>query len=74
MPGANKNEADVEKLLHDFLETAADDPGFLGELVLGFREVGVRTFEEAGVLGHDRGLVLHLPTGEEFQVTIRRSR
>lgn len=34
----------------------------------------VRTFEEAGVLTRDRGLVIQLPGGDEFQLTIVQSR
>ena len=34
---------------------------------------GVTTFQEAGVLTMNRGLVVSLPDGEEFQVTIVES-
>ena len=34
----------------------------------------VRTFEEAGVMTYNRGLVIRLPCGEEFQLTIVQSR
>ena len=34
----------------------------------------VNTFEEAGVLTYDKGLVIALPDGTEFQLTIVRSR
>ena len=34
----------------------------------------VRTYEEAGVLTRDRGLVIQLPGGDEFQLTIVQSR
>lgn len=34
----------------------------------------VRTFEEAGVLTMNKGLVVRLPDGSEFQLTIVRSR
>lgn len=34
----------------------------------------VRTFEDAGVLTRDAGLIINLPDGSEFQVTIVRRR
>ncbi len=34
----------------------------------------VRTYEEAGILTRDRGLVIQLPGGDEFQLTIVQSR
>ena len=34
----------------------------------------VRTFEDAGVLTYNRGVVIRLPDGSEFQVTIIQSR
>ena len=34
----------------------------------------IHTFEQAGVLTCDKGLVLRLPGGKEFQITIVRSR
>lgn len=33
-----------------------------------------RSFEEAGILSGDEGLVLRMQDGSEFQVTIRQSR
>ncbi|MCI8525609.1 MAG: hypothetical protein HFF17_06730 [Oscillospiraceae bacterium] len=35
---------------------------------------GARSFEEAGVLSGDEGLVLRMQDGSEFQITIRQSR
>ena len=34
----------------------------------------VETFEEAGVMTYNKGLVVRLPDGSEFQVTIVQSR
>lgn len=34
----------------------------------------VRSFEEAGVLSSDEGLVLRMQDGSEFQITIHQSR
>jgi hypothetical protein len=42
--------------------------------LLGEAIVQIRTFAEAGVLTANRGLVVTLDRGEEFQVTIVRSR
>ena len=36
-------------------------------------EVEVRSFEDAGILTHNEGLVLRLPDGSEFQVTVVKS-
>jgi hypothetical protein len=36
--------------------------------------LNTRTFEEAGVLTHNEGLVLRLNDGTEFQVTVVQSR
>ncbi len=33
----------------------------------------VRTYEEAGVMTYDKGLVITTPDGQEFQLTIVRS-
>ena len=35
---------------------------------------GVATFEDAGIMTRNRGLVVTMDDGEEFQVTIVRSR
>ena len=34
----------------------------------------IRTFEESMLLTNDKGLVIHMSTGEEFQVTVVRSK
>lgn len=50
-------------------------PDGADELVGGaFEDVEVSTFEEAALLTSDAGLVLRFPSGDEFQVTIVRSR
>lgn len=36
--------------------------------------VEVRTYEEAGLLSHNEGLVVTLPDGREYQITIVQSR
>ena len=35
---------------------------------------GARSFQEAGVLSGDEGLVLRMQDGSEFQITIHQSR
>ena len=34
----------------------------------------IRTFQEAGLLTSERGIVIRTETGEEFQVTIERTK
>ncbi len=36
-------------------------------------ELEVRTYAEAGVLTHNKGLVLAMPDGSEFQITVVKS-
>ncbi len=55
-------EKEMESLLQMLLEE---------ELSEGAR---VRSFEEVGVLTRNAGLVVRLPDGSEFQITIVRSR
>jgi hypothetical protein len=44
------------------------------ERVLSPRGGSVATFEECGVMTNNRGLVLTLPSQDEFQITIVQSR
>ena len=69
-----KNEAQVtEDTLQDglmeLISEAADD-----SFGIGWENAGVRTFEQAGVMTHNKGLVISLPDGTEFQLTIVQSR
>ena len=34
----------------------------------------VKTFEEAGLMTYDKGLVIRMPDGSEYQITIIQSR
>ena len=61
------NERDFEQVLHQLL-TGSDVDG--DEDLQGAR---VSTFEEDGILTHNRGLVVRLQNGAEFQVTIVQS-
>ena len=69
-----KNEAQVtEDTLQDglmeLISEAADD-----SFGIGWENAGVRTFEQAGVMTYNKGLVSSLPDGTEFQLTIVQSR
>lgn len=49
----------------------------LGDLLFENEELGVsttRTFDEAGVLTSNQGLVVTLENGDQFQLTVVRSR
>lgn len=35
---------------------------------------GVNTFEDEGLLTRNKGLVVHLSNGDEFQITVMKSR
>lgn len=48
-----------------------DDVDDVADLIVG---ADVRTFEDAGILTNNKGLVVRLPDGSEFQLTIVRSR
>lgn len=41
---------------------------------LAWEDVRVETYENAGVMTYNKGLVLTLPDGSEFQITIVQSR
>ncbi len=69
-----ENEAQVtENILQDGLmelvSEAADD-----SFGIGWEDARVRTFEQAGVMTYNKGLVISLPDGTEFQLTIVQSR
>lgn len=56
----------TEKEVQDLLKMLLEE-----ELSEGAR---VSSFEEAGILTRNAGLVVRLPDGSEFQITIVRSR
>ena len=58
------NEIDIETMLYEMLQDDEAAP----------EVVAVRTFEEAGVLTGNRGVVVRAADGSEFQVTIVQSR
>lgn len=55
-------ETTLVEVLEQLLETATDF------------EARVESFSEAGLLTYDAGLVLALPNGFEFQLTVKRSK
>ena len=41
---------------------------------INWENLQVRTFEQAGVMTYNKGLVIEMPDGTEFQLTIVQSR
>ena len=62
-------EDTMQEGLRELIAEAADD-----SFGIGWEAARVRTFEEAGVMTYNRGLVISLPDGSEFQLTIVQSR
>ena len=58
------NEIDFENLLADLLQNEEEAPDIRR----------VQTFEEAGLLTNNRGLVVRTSDGREFEITIVQSR
>jgi len=54
--------------LRDLIEGNPNDDDILWE------NMQVSTFEESGVMTYDKGLVIRLPDGTEYQLTIIQSR
>ena len=62
-----------EAEIMDAIAAALED-GIEPDLMLRMEISSVRTFEDAGILTLDEGLVITTTDGAEFQVTIKRSR
>lgn len=58
------NDVDIETMLYELLQDEEAVPEI----------VKVRTFEEAGVLTRNRGVVVRAHDGSQFQITIAQSR
>ncbi|HOD84367.1 MAG: hypothetical protein BWX88_03447 [Planctomycetes bacterium ADurb.Bin126] len=58
------NEHEMEDLLANLLQNEDEAPDVRR----------VTTFEEAGILTYNRGLIVRTEDGSEFQITIVRSR
>ena len=71
------NAIQLQDSLHELLNAAsgADPDDRTIDLPDGLAGVGpVRTYDEAGVLTRDAGLVVRMQDGSEFQMTIVQSR
>ena len=62
-------EGTLQDGLMELISEAADD-----SFGIGWEDARVRTFEQAGVMTYNKGLVISLPDGSEFQLTIVQSR
>ncbi|MGJ4850615.1 hypothetical protein ACH6CV_10225 [Bacillota bacterium Meth-B3] len=70
-----ENEQDFEEVLQDGLrELIAQDGDYRTAEDLCWVNLRVQTFSEDGVMTRDKGLVISLPNGREYQLTIIRSR
>ena len=66
----DNDESMSEEEFIELLEQALDSDDIEDD----FGRIRVRTFEDVGVLTRDKGLVIRLKGGEEFHVTVVRSR
>ncbi len=70
-----ENEQDFEEVLQDGLrEMIAQDGDYRTAEDVCWENLRVQTFAEDGVMTRDKGLVISLPNGREYQLTIIRSR
>ena len=71
------NATDLQDALHELLNAAsgADPEDRTIDVPDGLSGLGrIRTYEEAGVLTRDAGLIIRMQDGSEFQITIVQSR
>ena len=61
-------EDTMQEGLRELIETAEED-----SFGIGWEDARVRTFEQAGIMTYNKGLVISLPDGTEFQLTIVQS-
>ena len=66
---AQVTEDTMQDGLRELSETAEED-----SFGIGWEEAEVRTFQQAGIMTYNKGLVISLPDGTEFQLTIVQSR
>ena len=66
---AQVTEDSMQDGLMELIWEAEDD-----SFGIGWEEAEVRTFQQAGVMTYNKGLVISLPDGTEFQLTIVQSR
>ena len=68
------NEGKMERILLELFEDIASDEELQASLDQpALANAQVKTFEDAGLLTRDRGIVLSLKDGSEFQITIVQS-
>jgi hypothetical protein len=68
------NERKMERALLEMFEDIATDEELQASLDQpALADAQVKTFEDAGLLTRDRGIVLSLKDGSEFQITIVQS-
>jgi len=71
----SENEHDFDEVLQDGLrELVAQDGDYRTAEDLCWENLRVQTYAEDGVMTRDKGLVISLPDGAEYQLTIIRSR
>ena len=69
------SEYDFDEVLQDGLrELIAQDGDYRTAENLCWENLQVQTYVEDGVMTRDKGLVISLPDGTEYQLTIIRSR
>ena len=66
---AQVTEDTMQDGLRELIEMAEED-----SFGIGWEGACVRTFESAGIMTYNKGLVISLPDGTEFQLTIVQSR
>jgi hypothetical protein len=71
---AKVTEQDMQDVLKEAITNASYDALDEGTFIEELRNAKIRSFEDRGVLTSNKGLVIQLATGEEFQLTIVRSR
>ena len=67
-----EEEVTEDTLQDGLMELIAEASG--DSFGIGWENARVSTFEEAGVMTYNKGLVIRLPNGTEFQVAIVQSR
>jgi hypothetical protein len=75
MTVATEVRRQLHVLLSEMAEMDAEDLKMAGLYGLNlFQETRVETFEDAGLLTMDEGLVLSTPSGQEFELVIKQRR
>lgn len=65
---------ELQDLLVNILDTASVDEDVQSDFEAeALHRAGIRTYEERGVMTYNKGLVVRLTNGDEFQITIVQS-